>query len=108
MNNVDNTIYHALKIVHRNVVSLLIYTSHTESDHMQLFLLDATSKDSWQYVTWQVKAKSNKQTKNLWIYFESVYGIIYLLRIWYLEENTVSPSYLHIHGFNQWMENIWK
>ena len=51
MNNVDNTIYHALKIVHRNVVSLLIYTSHTESDHMQLFLLDATSKDSWQYVT---------------------------------------------------------
>ena len=72
------------------------------------FCLDATSKDSWQYVTWQVKAKSNKQTKNLWIYFESVYGIIYLLRIWYLEENTVSPSYLHIHGFNQRMENIWK
>ena len=39
MNNVDNVIYHALKIVHKNVVSLLIYTSHTESDHMQLFLL---------------------------------------------------------------------
>ena len=23
------------------------------------------------------------------------------------EENTVDPSYLHIHGFNQSMENIW-
>ena len=37
MNNVDNVIYHALKIVHKNIVSLLIYTSHTESDNVQLF-----------------------------------------------------------------------
>ena len=27
------------------------------------FWLDATSKGSWQYVTWQVKAKSNKEKK---------------------------------------------
>ena len=24
------------------------------------------------------------------------------------EEDTVNPSYLHIHGFNRRMENIWE
>ena len=38
MSNVDNAIYHVLKIVHKNVV-LPIYTSHTEGYHMQLFLV---------------------------------------------------------------------
>ena len=38
MNNVDNAIYHVLKIVHKNVF-LPIYTSHTEGYHMQLFLV---------------------------------------------------------------------
>ena len=38
MNNVDNAIYHVLKIVHKNVI-LPIYTSHTEGYHMQLFLV---------------------------------------------------------------------
>ena len=51
MSNVDNAIYHVLKIVHKNVVTLCIYTFHTESDHIQPFWLNATSKDSWQYVT---------------------------------------------------------
>ena len=52
--------------------------------------------------------KTNKQ-ENLWIYFGTIYGVIYLLGIdiW-REESTVSPLYLHIHEFNQRMENIWK
>ena len=37
MNNIDNAIYHVVKIVHKNVVTLHIYTSHTESDNVQLF-----------------------------------------------------------------------
>ena len=39
MNNVDNAIYHVLKIVHKNLVTLCIYTFYTESDHMQLSLV---------------------------------------------------------------------
>ena len=38
MNNVNNAIYHVLKIVHKNV-SLRIYTFHAEGYHVQLFLV---------------------------------------------------------------------
>ena len=65
MNNVDNAIYHVLKIVHRNVVALRHLTSHTESDYMQLFLVGCHIQRLMAvcYVTGQSKIKQkNPQT----------------------------------------------
>lgn len=63
---VGNAIYHVLKIIHKDVFTLCIYNSDLESVHVQLSsLLDATSKDSWQCVIRQVKAKTNKKPVNL-------------------------------------------
>jgi len=75
------------------------------------FWLDATSKDSRQYVTWQVKAKSNKQRKTC--EFTVIWNCIWyyiLLGIWYLEKRKYSwPFNICISMvFIQRMENIWK
>lgn len=102
-NDVDNAICRVLKKSPQNVVSCCVYTSHTELP-FAAFWLDATSKDSWQYVTRQVKAKQNKKPVNL------IWNCIYLLGIWYLERRRYSRT-LHIcicMDSIKRMKNIWE
>ena len=75
------------------------------------FWLDATSKDSWQYVTWQVKAKSNKQKKSceFAVIWNCIWYYIFARNLIFRDKKIqLALQYLYIHDIHPKMENIWE
>ena len=60
------------------------------------FWLDATSKDSWQYVMWQVKAKSNKKKKPMNLIWNCIWYYIFDRNLIFGEKKIQSALHIWI------------